>query len=280
MLAANYDIALIVTKPDRASGRSRSPQQPAVKRYALEHNIPVIQPANPAELARQLEDYQSLSWGVVSAYGFIIPTTALHHFSGGLVNVHPSLLPRWRGPSPIETALLHGDSKTGNSIMRLTASMDAGPLYAQSDYGINPKDTRLDLYEKLGASGADLLIDTLPSILDGLLNPREQDEDQVTYSPMLTKYDAEIDWSCRVEDIERQVRAYLGWPGSRTQLGNKQIIIEASHVEYIKGTPGDVMKSQDKFGVFATNGCLIIDRLKPAGGRSMAGYEFIRGNLN
>lgn len=164
--------------------------------------------------------------------------------------------------------------------MKLTASMDAGPLYAQSDYDIDPEDTRLDLYEKLGTSGADLLTDTLPSILDGSIAPRAQDEDQATYSPLLTKDDANIDWGAQAKDIERQVRAYLGWPGSRTEIGDKQIIIEASHVEYIEGTPGDVTTSQDRLGVFASDGCLIIDRLKPAGGRSMTGPDFIRGYLN
>lgn len=207
---------------------------------------------------------------VLAAYGRIIPQLVLEEFPLGIINVHPSLLPQYRGPTPIETAILDGASKTGVSIMRLTAGMDEGPVYRQKTVALTGKESKQELAETLQRLGAELLVEVLPAIASGKLKARKQPHpDRASYSHLLSKSDGEMDLSLPAEQLERQVRAYLGWPSSRIKVGGKEIIITVAHVAN-EVTPRE-------FSLKTADGYLIIDRLKPAGKREMSGEEFRRG---
>ena len=268
-----------MTKPTKYGKRGRQKLQPAVQTYAQNQNIPCIQPPNKSSLLEYFNENEHPLWGVVSAYGHIIPDATLSRFKGGLVNVHPSLLPKWRGPSPIESALLHGDSETGNSLIRLTGSMDAGPIYAQSKYLIPEKADRPMLYEALGQDGAKLLTDNLEQILAGEIKPTDQDDDEATYSTMLAKSDAKIDWSQAALSIERQIRAFKGWPGSRTQINGVYVTIESAEITDRNGETGSYRAIEDDLIVYAKDYGLKVNTLKPSGKNTMSGADFIRGYL-
>lgn len=253
---------------------------PLIKQIAETHNIPVIQPVDKADLIRLLAPYRHILTGVVVAYGMIVPDEVLTHFSQGLVNVHASLLPRWRGPSPIEAALLSGDEATGISLMKLEASMDSGPVYNQVSRLITPQDTRLTLHHDLAALGAQTLSEHLASILDGQLTPMPQDESRATYCKLVQKSDGVIDWHQPAAMILRQIRAYLGWPGSRATLAGREVVITAAHLTHEAGPAGIVDTTPaGELIVYCKEGALIIDSLIPTGKREMSGADFARGYL-
>lgn len=277
LLEAGYQAAVVVTKPDSPGKRGRQLLPPAVKPLAQNHGIPLLQPRTQAEAIEQLRPFAGISWAVVVAYGMIIPPDIIEQFEGNMLNVHASLLPRWRGPSPIEAAILHGDRKTGNSLMKLTASMDTGPIYAQTEYSITSETNRLSLHEDLKRDGAELLVQKLPDILTGRLEPATQDESQATYSSLLTKSDGVIDWQQPAAMIERQIRAYLGWPGSTAHILETPVTIEAARTIERSGTAGAADTVDGQLVVFCGEQALVIEQLTPTGRRSMSGREFLRG---
>jgi len=219
---------------------------------------------------------------VLAAYGHIVPKSVLDQFPLGIINIHPSLLPAYRGPTPIEQAILDGVAKTGVSIMQLTAGMDEGPIYKQKLLHLNGTETKPELVEKLQKLGADMLVEILPSIFNGQLKPRQQPHpDRATYSHKISKADGVIDWHKSAEQIEREVRAFAGWPNSRTTLGGKEVIITQAHTVPTSGdepegslnVPTNINAPVMKTG----NGSLCIDRLKPVGKKEMSAAEFLRG---
>lgn len=270
---------MVVTKPDAPGRRGKTDQPPQVKTRAREAGIPVVQPETTHRLLRELSSHPGIAWGVVAAYGMLLPDEALQHFEGGLINVHPSLLPRWRGPSPIEASLLHGDSRTGISLMRMTSSMDAGPVYARQRISLTGSETRLELTDRLAQLGATMLLTHLESILTYSLTPEGQDESQATYSRLISKSDAEIDWQRPAGEIERRIRAFRGWPGSNTTVNGVRITVEAAQVVDATGTPGEPAVIDGNMVIYAADGALRIDTLKPSGKTAMSGPEFARGYL-
>lgn len=279
LLANEWNVTLVITRPDAPVGRRRRLQPPTVKTLAQQHDIAVLQPTSAAELNAQAPTLKPYQWGVVASYGLIIPAEILAIFEGGLINVHPSLLPRWRGPSPIEATLLHGDNKTGNSLMKLTAFMDAGPVYTASELAIDEKTDRVQLQERLAADGAQLLVDNLDTIVDGSLTPEPQDESQATYSRLLTKADAWIDWEQSAQFIDRRVRAYREWPGNKSYVYGTLVDVEEVHVVDACGEPGTVDVINDQPVVYASDTGVALTRLKPSGRRSMSGPDFVRGYM-
>lgn len=277
LLEADYQVAVVVTKPDSPGKRGRQLLPPAVKQLAQSRGIPLLQPHTQADAIEQLRPFADVSWAVVVAYGMIIPPDIIEQFGGNMLNVHASLLPRWRGPSPIEAAILHGDRKTGNSLMKLTAYMDTGPIYAQTEHPITSETNRLSLQENLKRDGAELLVQKLPDILAGRLEPATQDESQATYSSLLTKSDGVIDWQQPAKVIERQIRAYLGWPGSTTRIMNTSATIETARVIERNGPAGTAGIVDSELIIFCKEQALVIEQLTPAGRRSMSGQEFLRG---
>ncbi len=217
LLNNNYHISLIVTSPDKPAGRGRKLTPPPVKEFALIKKIPVIQPKKLTDnIIEQIKGYQA-DLGIVVAYGKIIPLQLIQSFPYGIINIHPSLLPRWRGASPIQSALLSGDKITGVSIMLLDEKLDHGPILTQRQTFISDDDYASTLTVKLFNLGAELLINILPLYLEGKITPKPQDERLATFCQKISKDDAEIDWHDSAENIMNKIRAYDIWPVAWTR---------------------------------------------------------------
>ncbi len=214
-LARNYPLVGVVTQPDRPAGRGGRPQPPAVKKSAIQLRIPYIQPEklHHPETMDQLHAWRP-DLIVVAAFGQILRQEALDMAPFGCVNVHGSLLPRWRGAAPIQASILAGDSETGITIMKMDAGVDTGPILSQRAIAISPEDTGGSLFDKLSMLGADLLVETLSRYLSGELIPTPQTEEGVTYAPRLTRQDGRLDFTMSALELERCVRAYAPWPGT------------------------------------------------------------------
>lgn len=278
LLDNDWVIEAVVTKPDSPRGRHGTPAAPLVKTIALEHNIRVLQPEKVSEIVD--EKFES-SVAVLVSYGKIIPKSVIDLFPVGIINVHPSLLPKYRGPTPFQTAILNGETETGVSLMKLVETMDAGPVYIQTTHQLTGDETAEELGQTLATSGALLLAESLPSIIDGSLAPTPQDDSQATYCHLFTKAMGIIDWNKPAEILEREIRAYHEWPKSTAQLEKYQVIITQAHVVPTNHgeKPGfvDVDTDIGLIMVECGNGTLCIDRLKPVGRNEMTAKEFIAG---
>ncbi len=279
LIDANFEIAAVVTKPDSAQGRGNKIQAHLVKEIALDTNIPVWQPEKVIEISDKLQNLQN-PVGILVSYGNLIPEAILDMFSSGIINIHPSLLPKYRGPSPIESVILNGDLKTGVSIMKLTKEMDAGPIYSQIEIDLTGNEYSVDLYNALAQRGAELLVDILPAILDDQLQPTTQNEDEATYCKLISKTDGIIDWDKPATDIERQVRAFHKWPKSRTKLNDIELIITKARTSTENGEPGKLDLIEGSLRVYGGEGCLIIDALQPIGKKEMPIQAFLAGYKN
>lgn len=278
LLAGGWNVVGVVTKPDAPTGRGRTLTEPAVKRLAVAKNIPVLQPESLTDAEPELAKLGA-ELGVVVAYGKIIPLSLFELFPKGLINVHASLLPKYRGASPIEAAILNGDPETGVTLMEIEPGLDTGPTYEASKLQLDGHETREDLYEKLADLGADLLDIRLPAILDGQIVPIPQNDAEATTVGRIHKSDGFIDWAKPAEVLEREIRAYLGWPGSRTQIAGADTTITAAHTSRDNGPAGTAYKTATgELAVYAGTGSLVIDRLKPAGKRDMAARDFLTGH--
>ncbi|MFY9462661.1 MAG: methionyl-tRNA formyltransferase, partial [Candidatus Sungiibacteriota bacterium] len=230
LIDAGYLIVGVVTQPDEPIGRKQVLTPPPVKVLAEQYDIPVFQPLRLD--ARDFADkIPRPDLFIVAAYGKIIPKAILDIPRFGVINIHPSLLPRWRGPSPIQAAILAGDAATGVTIMKIDEQMDHGALIANYKLQItNYKTTYLELHNQLAEAGAKLLIEILPRWVAGEIAPIAQDETHATYCKLLTKNSGRIDWGKPAEEIERMIRAYHPWPGTwtiwKTEVGDRRIRIE------------------------------------------------------
>jgi methionyl-tRNA formyltransferase len=285
LLAADgpAEVLAVVTKPDAPAGRQRTPQPSAVKVVAEQHGLKILQPERLDEAFTQEIGSLNPDIGVVVAYGKIIPQAVIKVFPQGIINIHGSLLPRYRGPAPIEAALLNGDQMTGVTLMRIDAGMDTGPMLATAELPLAGTETRPELYDQLSRMGAELLASKLPEIIDGRLEPRPQPHKGVSVVPMIRKPDGEIDWRQPAAFIERQVRAFLGWPGSFTRLYDRDVTLTQTHLpvgELPSDTdtpPGTPVTHDGRLLVRCGEGWLEIDRLKPAGKAEMEARAFLRG---
>lgn len=275
------DVAAVYTQPDRPAGRGRQLQASPVKALALTSGLPVIQPESlkkdPDAVARLAAFDADLM--VVVAYGLLLPVSVLEAPRLGCVNVHASLLPRWRGAAPIQRALLAGDTRTGVCIMRMEAGLDTGPVYHRVATPIGPHDTGADLHDRLAALGARALLDALPGIADGSLIPEPQAEDQVTYAHKLTKDEAIIDWHQPAEIIGRMIRAYNPWPVAQTRLDSETLRVWEAEVDPERATdaPAGTVIAAGKSGIEVASGRGIVRivRLQPPGKRAMTASDFL-----
>jgi methionyl-tRNA formyltransferase len=278
-LAEVYEVVGVVTQPDRPAGRGKIITPPPVKNLAIKLGIDYFQPNR----LRIPESFTQLAaWRpdliVVAAYGQILRQNVLDLPSLGCINVHASLLPRWRGAAPIQAALLHGDATSGVTIMKMDAGVDTGVILSQREVEISPSDTSESLSSRLAESGASLLIDTLPDYLEGKVTLIKQDDSLATYAPMLKKEDGELDFNQPVVDLERRVRAFYPWPGTYMTWRDLPLIIIKAHAEpdplSITGKHAEI---HHKPAVGAINGWLVFDQLQPAGKNIRSGEEFLRG---
>ncbi len=278
-LARAYTVVGVVTQPDRPAGRGRLLTPPPVKRLAQELGLPVIQPNR----LREPEALAQLSaWApdliVVAAFGQILRPNVLDLPRFGCINVHASLLPRWRGAAPIQAAILHGDARTGVTIMRMDAGVDTGPLLSQRALEIHPQDTAGTLSARLAVLGAELLVDTLPGYLNGATQPQEQDHTLATLAPMLKKEDGVLDPSQPAQALARRVRAFQPWPGTSLPWQDGLLkVLEAHAVEGAAGVPGQRTVLQELPAVIANPGLLVLDTVQPAGKKPMPGKVFLQG---
>jgi methionyl-tRNA formyltransferase len=282
LLQSPYQVLAVYTQPDKPAGRSRQIVYPPVKRLALDHEIPVIQPETftSSEVVERLASFQP-ELIIVAAFGFILPPEVLSLPRFACVNVHPSLLPRHRGPSPVANTILCGDELTGVTIMLMDSGMDTGPILAQEKVGISLVDTTGSLSSRLADVGAKLLLETLPKWVGGKLKPQAQDESQATYSKLITSEDAEIDWHLSALELWRWVRAYNPWPGCYTWCQEKRLkIYEATPLDDMaKGELGEVIALTEppRIGVITGRGVLSLGQVQLEGKRKMSVDDFVRG---
>jgi methionyl-tRNA formyltransferase len=280
LVAAGHEVVGVVTQPDRPAGRSRTPQAPPVKQAALELGLHVLQPATLRDetVVEQLCQLRP-EVGVVAAYGEILRRNVLDIPSLGYLNVHPSLLPLYRGPTPVTAAILSGDDVTGVSIIKLVRAMDAGPIVAQATVPLGRDARAGPLTDELFKIGSQVLVNALPLYADGTLQPQPQDDGQATYCKLLTKDDGRIDWAQPALVIERAVRAYDPWPGAWTTWQAQQLKIGTARVDgewQGGGQPGTVLEGTT-LRVATGSGALEIVELQPAGKRMMQANDWLRG---
>lgn len=280
LLADKWPISLIVTSPRREKGRGRRDASHPVLDLAQVSKLKTLTPDRwDDEAMKELTDTNA-DLAVLASFGMLLPKSVLQLFPLGIVNVHPSLLPRWRGASPIEAALIHGDDETGVSLMKLVEKMDAGPIYAQQPLPLSGQETKPDLEGTLAHMGGQLLIRELPDIVKGTTKPIPQPTAGVTYAPMINKNDGIIDWTKPAQEIERQIRAFLEWPQSRTEIYGRDVIIEAAQVHHppSRDLPaGEAFADGRSLCVATGQGSLKIERIKPAGKQAMTGSAFLNG---
>ena len=282
LLRSSYQVLAVYTQPDKPAGRGRPVVFPPVKKLALERQIPVIQPETfkSSEVVEKLSSFQP-ELVIVAAFGFILPPEVLSLPKFACLNVHPSLLPRHRGPSPVANTILCGDELTGVTIMLMDAGLDTGPILAQEKMGISFMDTTGSLSSKLADVGARLLLEALPKWLGGELEPQAQDESQATYSKLITSKDGEIDWHLPALELWRMVRAYNPWPSCYTWCQGKRLKIHKA-LPLGDGGGGDIgeviaLAEQPGVGVVTSQGILGLCQVQLEGRREMAANDFVRG---
>jgi len=280
LVSAGHEIVGVVTQPDRPAGRSKALQAPPVKVAALELGIPVLQPTTLRDdtVVEQLRALQ-FDVGIVAAYGEILRRKVLEIPQLGYLNIHPSLLPLYRGPTPVAAAILSGDEISGVSIIRLVRAMDAGPIVAQATMPLKPDARAGALTDELFEIGAQLLVGVLPLYAAGELQPQPQDESQATYCQLLRKEDGRIDWSLPALVLERVVRAYDPWPGAFTTWHGQPIKIGTTRVDsdwHGSETAGTILDGTE-LRIATGSGALELLDVQPAGKRMMTGGDWLRG---
>jgi methionyl-tRNA formyltransferase len=281
-LANCYTVVGVVTQPDRPAGRGRILTSPPIKCLADELDLPTIQPSrlSAPEAFQQLQ-----AWApdliVVAAFGQILRPAVLDLPKYGCVNVHASLLPRWRGAAPIQAAILHGDDLTGATIMRMDPGVDTGPILSQKTISITNQDTAGYLSVRLSLLGAELLLETLPGYLSSKITPRSQDESLATYAPMVKKADGLLDFARPSAELARQVHAYNPWPGAFMYWNGQVLKIHRAHIALAPASAwGRQTIHQGSPAMTSADGLLVLDELQVSGRKAQSGVDFLRGARN
>ncbi len=277
LLEAGHRPAAVLTQPDRPAGRGRQPKLSPVKSFALQHELPVLQPKSlkggeeHAMLAAFEPDLM-----IVAAYGLILPQAVLDIPRLGCLNVHASLLPRWRGAAPIQAAILEGDRETGISLMQMEAGLDTGPVYATAEIAIGDDETAGELHDRLAALGGELLAARLDDILEGRLAATPQDDARSSYAGKIGREDARIDWNLPATIVERRVRAYNPVPGAWFEAGDEAVKCwQATVVPSPSGEPGEVLEvGRDGVVVACGDGGVRLESVQRPGKRRITGGEY------
>ncbi|MCO7191271.1 methionyl-tRNA formyltransferase [Pseudoalteromonas sp. XMcav2-N-2] len=279
LIASHHDVVAVYSQPDRPAGRGKKLKASEVKTLALEHNLPVYQPQSlksddaQSELAALNADVM-----VVVAYGLLLPKAILDTPRLGCLNVHGSILPRWRGAAPIQRAIWAGDKETGVTIMQMDEGLDTGDMLHIATCPIDANETSASLYHKLAELGPDALVETLNKLAEDKLSAEPQDDAQANYAKKLSKEEANIDWAMDAVQIERNIRAFNPWPVCYTQMQGQTVKVWQASVVAQQGTPGQVL-SADKTGITIACGeqALTITQLQPQGKKPMSAQDFLNG---
>jgi methionyl-tRNA formyltransferase len=279
ILQSRHRVASVLTQPDRPAGRGLGTAPSEVKRLALERGVAVLQPASLRDPAAQSQiakvDPEIM---VVAAYGLILPQQVLDIPRLGCINVHASLLPRWRGAAPIQRALLAGDARTGISIMRMDAGLDTGPVLMQEACPIGEEDTAGSLHDRLAALGARICVRALDALEAGSVAASPQPEREASYAPKIRKDEAQIDWHQAAASVQRQVRAFNPTPGAGARLRGAEVKLWACSVTSGAGSPGEVLSASESGLLIACGeGAVMVTELQRAGGRRLPVADFLRG---
>jgi len=276
---AGHEVALVLTQPDRPAGRGLEPARSAVKRAAVALHLPVFQPAtlkDPAALGRLRAARPEIM--VVAAYGLILPQAVLDLPGRGALNLHASLLPRWRGAAPIQRAILAGDTVTGVCIMKMDAGLDTGPVLLRAETTIAPEDTAGTLHDRLASIGATLLLDALKGIQGGTVSPVPQDSVGVTYAPKIEKAEARIAWTRAASEVDRQIRAFNPFPGAAARIRGIDLKVWKAALRTESGPPGTILQASGAGIVVACGtASLMLTELQRAGGRRLSAGELLQG---
>ncbi|MBT3321400.1 MAG: methionyl-tRNA formyltransferase [Anaerolineae bacterium] len=276
-LAQNFNIVGCVTQPDRRAGRGKKLVSPPVKIIADELGIPTIQPHRIKDSMDELRRFAP-DLIVVAAYGQILRPELLDLPRYGCVNVHGSLLPRWRGAAPIQASILAGDAETGITIMLMNEGIDTGDMLSKRAIPINNDDTAETLFNKLAPVGAELLVETLPKYISGEIAPQPQPEEGSSYAKMLKKADGELDFSKTAAELERQIRAFSPWPSTFFEWQGKRVKVHRAKVDHAKSPGiGTQIKIEGAPAIGTSEGILILEEIQPAGKKSMSGKSFLAG---
>ena len=281
-LSSKYDVAGVFTQPDKPSGRGKIITPPPAKKMALDLGLKVFQPTSlKAQTVIVLIRDLKPDLIVVVAYGKLLPPEVLDIPPLGCINVHASLLPRWRGAAPIQAAILLGDSETGVTIMKMGVGLDDGPILAQKPSRITPDDTACSLSNRLALEGAELLLETLPEYINGNIKPIQQDETRVTVSPKLRKEDGLLDFNQTAEELSRRVRAFSPWPGAYFIHQGQPVRIfrvQSANTSILK--KGEVGKISEYPAIGTTAGALLLLELQIPGKKRVSGIDFLHGARN
>ena len=276
-----YEIVGVYTQPDRPAGRGRVLTESPVKQVATQHCLPVFQPEHLKAVADQIQ-FEALGADlmVVVAYGLILPKRVIDFPRLGCINIHASLLPRWRGAAPIQRSILAGDAETGVTIMYIEPKLDAGPMLLKRSTPITAEDTAASLHDRLSHLGAVALMESLPGLVDGTLHPEIQDEALVTYAAKLDKQEAPVDWSQSAASIHRQIQAFNPWPVAETTYAGKSLRIfraEVLSTSQADGVPGSVVPNADQLDIETGEGRLRLLEVQLPGGKRITGRDFLNG---
>lgn len=272
-----FDVALVMTQPDRPVGRKHMVEAPPVKTLAKEWNIPIDQPETMKNYELRIKDYDI---GIVAQYGCIIPERILNAPTHGTLNVHTSLLPKYRGASPVQTAILNGESETGVTIIKMDAGMDTGPILLQKRVPIGPNDTALIVEEALSRIAVPTILKAVPAYVEGRIIPTPQDDAQATYCKKLTRDNGRIDWSLPSRRVYNLYRALQPWPGVWTECQGKRLKILDMRLHPTHGSSGTVSMQDGALLVACGDTSISVQRLQLEGRKPMDAIEFIRGHAS
>ena len=280
LIANEYNVVACYTQPDRPSGRGKKLQPSAVKQLALEHEIPVCQPESlkGEEAQAELEKWHA-DLMIVVAYGLLLPKAVLDMPKHGCINVHGSILPKWRGAAPIQRSVLAGDKETGVTIMQMDVGLDTGDMLLIKTCPITDEDTSGSIYNKLEQIGPDALLETVEKIADGSVVAEKQNDNEATYAHKLTKLEAEIDWSESAQIISQKIRGYQPWPVAYAQIQGNPVKVWQVEVLANTSQPAGEIISADKSGIIVAtgDGAIKILQLQPPGKKAMLAADFLNG---
>jgi methionyl-tRNA formyltransferase len=287
LIESEYSPVLVLTMPDKPVGRKQIITSPLIKQFALKNKIKTIQPINLKESISEIKKIKP-DLGILASYGKIVPLEILNIAKHGFINIHPSLLPKYRGATPVQNTILNGDQETGVTIIKMTEKIDQGPIIAKEKIKINNKLTYQQLHNQLALLAGQLVVKTIPDWLEQKIKPVPQDETKASFTETFKKQDGRINWQNPAQLIERRIRAFYPWPGSYTvwkKNNNKQIKIKIQKAELLKNmeknqySVGQTLVSQEnELIVKCSQGYLIINKLQMEGKKEMTSQEFLRGH--